>query len=241
MENMFYESRAFNFKSALDASWEIKNPDVYPGTSMFKDTCSLQAACGNCGKKSIYFSYPLYHTVTCPLSSAKTGTTAATVCTLCADNGNECCKTPTCDNIDGSSTPFASSSCPIGQSLKKDLSAVSCATTVCAASDCCYTPFAAADSAALKSAVESCLAETGNGLCPIYSNSHGVMGDWDISKVTSTAHLFGTKPYFNADLSNWSTEGVTSMKQSKISLRPPLLQMLLFSIVLNSFFSLFFY
>jgi hypothetical protein len=52
--------------------------------------------------------------------------------------------------------------------------------------------FYPADSAALKTAVQSCLSETGDGSCPTFAasndatgNPYGVMGDWDVSKVTS--------------------------------------------------------
>ena len=73
--------------------------------------------------------------------------------------------------------------------------------------------FAPADSAALKAAVGTCtysgactggcLGETTNGSCPIFAasndatgNPYGVMGDWNVSRVTSLSmstsnvHLF---------------------------------------------------
>ena len=45
--------------------------------------------------------------------------------------------------------------------------------------------FTPADSSALKNAVTSCLSETGDGSCPTFADSNGVMGDWDVSKVTN--------------------------------------------------------
>jgi hypothetical protein len=52
--------------------------------------------------------------------------------------------------------------------------------------------FTPVDSAALKTAVQSCLGETDDGSCPTFAasndatgNPYGVMGDWDVSKVTS--------------------------------------------------------
>ena len=56
--------------------------------------------------------------------------------------------------------------------------------------------FAPADRTALRAAVQSCLSETtvetGDGSCPTFAasndatgNPYGVMGDWDVSKVTS--------------------------------------------------------
>ena len=134
---VFKNAKSFNFKTSLDSAWEASITG-YPGTAMFAGTCSEDAACGKCGKKNTAGG-----AVTCPLSSPKTGTDTTTTCTFCADNGNECCTTPTCANTDGSSTPFPLSSCPTGQSLKNDLSAVNCATAVCAASDCCYVPLCA--------------------------------------------------------------------------------------------------
>ena len=81
--------------------------------------------------------------------------------------------------------------------------------------------FAPADSAALKTAVGSCLSETGSGTCPTFSasndatgNSYNVMGEWDVSKVTSLNQLFYSKSSFNADISKWQTGLVTNMDNS---------------------------
>ena len=74
------------------------------------------------------------------------------------------------------------------------------------------------DSAALKTAVDSCLAvdPTGVACC-----SHGAdcgaagtveMADWDVSLVTSMSQLFKSKASFNADISRWDvSSSVTSM------------------------------
>ena len=48
----------------------------------------------------------------------------------------------------------------------------------------------------LKTAIDSCLTETGDGSCPNFAasndttagNPYGVMGDWNVSKVTSMRH-----------------------------------------------------
>jgi hypothetical protein len=52
--------------------------------------------------------------------------------------------------------------------------------------------FTPADKAALLAAVNSCLDETPDGTCPTFAasdatpgNPYGVMGDWDVSKVTN--------------------------------------------------------
>ena len=73
---------------------------------------------------------------------------------------------------------------------------------ICTIDSGVHAVFTPADSAALKAAVGSCtsrggctggcLGENGNGTCPIFAasdatpgNPYGVMGDWDVSKVTS--------------------------------------------------------
>ena len=73
------------------------------------------------------------------------------------------------------------------------------------------------DRAALKAAVDNCLAvdPTGVACC-----SHGAdcgaagpveMPDWDVSQVTSMSELFYNKGSFNADISRWDTSSVTNM------------------------------
>ena len=73
------------------------------------------------------------------------------------------------------------------------------------------------DSAALKAAVDNCIAVdlTGVACC-----SHGAdcgaagtveMADWDVSLVTSMSDLFNGKGQFNADISRWDTSSVTTM------------------------------
>ena len=57
---------------------------------------------------------------------------------------------------------------------------------------------------ALKAAVDTCVAETKDGSCPIYAgtNSNGAMDVWDVSKVTDMTSMF-SKVTFNADISKW--------------------------------------
>ena len=64
---LFHRCKAFNFKSALDASWKTKNPAAYQETAslnvfpgMFVDTCSLDTECGKCGKKNLPW-HPTYY------------------------------------------------------------------------------------------------------------------------------------------------------------------------------------
>ena len=198
---------------------------------MYTYTCSSDSMCGNCGKKSTAGG-----AVTCPLSSAKTGTTTTTVCTFCADNGNECCTTPTCDNIDGSSTSFAASSCPSSQSLKNDLSAVSCATTVCAASDCCSDPCpitngATANTAGIdcKCGTSDCTSTTGlfcqSNTCHTSAFGSDALPDGDESwsgagtglrKVVSDwiggGDLKKTVMTTYGSIEDWQVSGVTSLR-----------------------------
>mgnify|MGYP002820873541 CR=1 FL=1 len=58
--------------------------------------------------------------------------------------------------------------------------------------------------AALKTAVDTCVAETKDGSCPIYAgtNSNGAMDVWDVSKVTDMSDMF-QEVTFNADISKW--------------------------------------
>ena len=59
--------------------------------------------------------------------------------------------------------------------------------------------------AALKTAVDNCVAETKDGSCPIYAgtNSNGAMDVWDVSKVTDMNSMFLHCGEFNADISKW--------------------------------------
>ena len=68
----------------------------------------------------------------------------------------------------------------------------------------CATPwFYPADENALNAAVQSCLTETGDGLCPTFAasndatgNPYGVIGDWDVSRVTSLSQSTSTPLVF---------------------------------------------
>ena len=82
----------------------------------------------------------------------------------------------------------------------------------------CVIPTPFADSAALKAAVDNCLAAVPSGekCCSIGGADCGVAGlvdmpDWDVSQVTSMVSLFYTKTYFNQDIGQWDTSRVTNM------------------------------
>ena len=73
--------------------------------------------------------------------------------------------------------------------------------------------FVPTDKAALTAAVTACLAETTEGSCPTFAatDGNGVIGAWDVSKITDMGGVFKDKTDFNADLSEWLTTQVTSM------------------------------
>ena len=84
--DMFNGAKSFNFKSELDVAWKPKNPDAYPGESMFEGTCSLDSNCGKCGMKKTGGGTD--SVVTCS-SSALPAKPVNTQCTLCANDGAE--------------------------------------------------------------------------------------------------------------------------------------------------------
>jgi surface protein len=43
---------------------------------------------------------------------------------------------------------------------------------------------------------------------------NGVMGDWDITRVTILSNLFEGKKNFRADISKWNTKRVVDMSES---------------------------
>jgi len=73
------------------------------------------------------------------------------------------------------------------------------------------------DRAALKAAVDNCLAVDPTGVaCCDHGADCGAAGtvempDWDVSLVTSMSELFKNKASFNADISRWDVSSVTSM------------------------------
>ena len=80
------------------------------------------------------------------------------------------------------------------------------------------------DSAALKTAVDNCLAVDATGVaCCDHGADCGIAGttempDWDVSLVTGMSSLFFAKGSFNADISRWDTSSVTTMQGMFLSL-----------------------
>ena len=114
--------------------------------------------------------------------------------------------------MDGSGTAFSVANCPVGLVLKQSLSLARCASVTCAETDCCFRRFVAEDKGALKRAVRTCIMETPDGSCPIFSNDNGVMGDWNVGQVQDMDELFFYPlSQFNADISKWDTSSVSRM------------------------------
>ena len=77
----------------------------------------------------------------------------------------------------------------------------------------------------MKDAVNACLTESSNGICGNFAAAsngagcndggvNGVIGDWDVSRVTSMNNVFESKGSFNADISKWDTSKVITMQSS---------------------------
>ena len=80
----------------------------------------------------------------------------------------------------------------------------------------------------IHAAVSACLAETPNGSCPIFASAsngtgcgnggvNGIIGSWDVSKVTNMGQMFVSTPDFTSDLSKWRVDKVTSMHEMFLS------------------------
>jgi hypothetical protein len=76
----------------------------------------------------------------------------------------------------------------------------------------------------LGTARDACFSESDTGNCPNFAAAsngagcnnggvNGVIGDWDVSQVTSFENVFHLKEFFNADISKWDTSSVTTMLQ----------------------------
>merc|ERR1719389_1348048 len=65
------------------------------------------------------------------------------------------------------------------------------------------------DGAALKAAVDSCLAADPTGADCLHDGIP--ISDWDVSRVTDMYELFSEAEEFNADISSWDTAAVTDM------------------------------
>jgi surface protein len=97
---------------------------------------------------------------------------------------------------------------------------VACAALVVISRLCAAQAAAFTSSAALKTAVENCLAavSSGENCCSAGGADCGAAGsadmpDWDVSLVTNMEDLFKDKYDFNQDISRWNTASVTSMRQ----------------------------
>ena len=64
-----------------------------------------------------------------------------------------------------------------------------------------------------------CLGENATGYCPIFAasndvtgNPYGLIGDWDMSKVTNLVQTFFGQSEFDTDISKWDVSSVTDMQ-----------------------------
>ena len=75
-------------------------------------------------------------------------------------------------------------------------------------------------------ALDACLSESNNGVCPVFAQAsngvgcnnggvNGVIGDWDVSALTNMQFVFKDKYYCNFDISKWDTSSVTIMEGSR--------------------------
>ena len=200
MTFMFFNAKSFNFKDALDIAWASSTGYIvdgaYASPNIFKNSCSVKNDCGKCGKKQVGTT-----TVPVTCSASKVGTTAATPCTFCADHGLECCG-PTCDNIDGSSTVFSSSSCPDDKVLRFDLS-VFCPPDGCTATHCCLTSGTTklpngcgeCNSGGINEKIKDWI--IGGAAKDAVIHLHGLIQNWDTSDVTRMDWIFYGKKTFN--------------------------------------------
>ena len=97
----------------------------------------------------------------------------------------------------------------------------------------------------LSTAVNACLSESGTGNCPNFAAAsngagcnnggvNGVIGDWDVSQVTSLDMVFFDKGSFNADISKWDTSSVTTMyKSTSLSFSSSFLTHLYLILIMN--------
>jgi len=82
----FYYAKSFQFKTALDASWQDQDSEYYPGGFMYTASCALDTSCGFCGKQSTN----LNSAVTCS-ANVQPAKDPLKPCLLCANDGAECC------------------------------------------------------------------------------------------------------------------------------------------------------
>jgi surface protein len=86
--------------------------------------------------------------------------------------------------------------------------------------------FQPANRAALKTAVDACLAETPDGSCPNFAasnddtdNPYGLIGSWDTSQVTDMEAMFLQATAFKQPLTHWVTARVTNMERMFLGAR----------------------
>ena len=79
----------------------------------------------------------------------------------------------------------------------------------------------------LEDARDACLDETSDGSCPTFSSAsnsvgcggnggvNGVIGDWNVGKVTNMYALFQETNAFNGDISNWNVGAPSVWREAR--------------------------
>jgi surface protein len=133
---------------------------------------------------------------------------------FCYSNQNYCSSSliATCQHVNGISQ--SSDDCLCGTVMCTSTTGYFCKSVNNLCSHKPITTFTPQNLGELVNAVKSCTGESpGDGSCPVFAstNDNGVIGDWDISRVTSLDSVFYNCAHFNADISKWDTSRVTSM------------------------------
>jgi surface protein len=185
MYEMFRRATSFNRNLA---EWSIEK--VTSWRNMFSVTSVFNF------KKALDIAWELKNPAAYPASGMYTESCAVdSACGKCAKK-----------NTIGDAVTCSSETLPV-----KDTS-TACKLCIDNGHECCTPPrFAPVDRTALKDAVDSCIAETGDGSCPMFSDAKGVMGEWDTSRVENMQDMFRNFPKFNQDLSKWQTSEVKTI------------------------------
>ena len=85
----------------------------------------------------------------------------------------------------------------------------SISSAVCTGANIIAPAFSPQSTLELKIAVDACLKLSPKGDC--FTDIHGPIGEWDVSRVTDMGYLFFIAKEFDADISTWDVSDVTSM------------------------------
>ena len=187
---MFKQASAFNF-ALCGQAWVDSTADQY---NMFTSSS------GSIAGSACACPYNLCREETHPTG----GSCSAGTCTCTAPFSGDRCYLfcPAGEQAVGQ----ACVACPAGEMSSYDSTCgASCAGSLTQVGKKCV--FQPADRAALKTAVDACIAEDATGACPSYEP----IGLWDVSQVTDMTEMFRDKTQFNQNLNGWDVSRVTTM------------------------------